>query len=48
MLRAGSLWRDLPNKYEKCNAVHRRYKRWCDKGIRDKILAKLIEEPDYD
>ena len=48
IIRTGSPWRDLPTKYGKFNAVHRRYKRWCDKGIWDKILAKLIDEPDYE
>ena len=47
IIRTGSPWRDLPNGYGKFNAVHRRYKRWCDKGIWDKLLAKLIDEPDY-
>ncbi|MCQ6284541.1 transposase [Bacillus cereus] len=32
IIRTGSPWRDLPNGYGKFNAVHRRYKRWCDKG----------------
>lgn len=32
----------------KFNAVHRRYKRWCDKGIWDKLLTKLIDEPYYE
>ncbi|MEH7149627.1 transposase, partial [Bacillus thuringiensis] len=48
IIRTGSPWRDLPNEYWKFNAVHRRYKRWCDKGIWDKLLAKLIDEPDYE
>ncbi|PEB64350.1 transposase, partial [Bacillus thuringiensis] len=41
MIRTGSPWRDLPSEYGKFNAVHRRYKRWCDKGIWDKLLTKL-------
>ncbi|MGG0261521.1 IS5 family transposase [Bacillus mycoides] len=48
IIRTGSPWRDLPNGYGKFNAVHRRYKRWCDKGIWDKLLAELIDEPDYE
>lgn len=48
MIRTGSPWRDLPSEYGKFNAVHRRYKRWCDKGIWDKLLTKLIDEPDYE
>lgn len=48
IIRTGSPWRDLPTEYGKFNAVHRRYKRWCDKGIWDQILAKLMDEPDYE
>jgi transposase len=46
--RTGAPWRDLPPQYGKFNAVHRRYKRWCDKHIWDDILAELIDEPDFE
>jgi transposase len=46
--RTGSPWRDLPEQYGKFNAVHRRYKRWCDKGIWDEILVQLMDEPDME
>ena len=48
IIRTGSLWRDLPHQYGKFNAVHRRYKRWCDKGIWDEILVQLMDEPDME
>ena len=48
ILRTGSPWRDLPANYGKFNAVHRRYKRWCDQGIWDDLLDSLIDEPDYE
>ena len=48
MIRTGAPWRDLPPQYGKFNAVHRRYKRWCDNGIWDFILAELIDEPDFE
>lgn len=48
IIRTGYPWRDLPTEYGKFNAVHRRYKRWCAKGIWDKILANLMDEPDYE
>jgi hypothetical protein len=38
----------IPPQYGKFNAVHRRYKRWCDKHIWDYILAELIDEPDFE
>jgi transposase len=47
-IRTGAPWRDLPPQYGKYNAVHRRYKRWCDKGHWDFIFTELIEEPDFE
>ncbi len=44
IVRTGAPWRDLPPQYGKFNAVHRRYKRWCDNHIWDYILAELIDE----
>jgi transposase len=46
IVRTGAPWRDLPPQYGVYNAVHRRYKRWCDKRIWDDILVELIDEPD--
>ena len=48
IVRTGSPWRDLPPQYGKFNAVHRRYKRWCDNHIWEYVLAELITEPDYE
>ena len=48
IVRTGAPWRDLPPQYGKFNAVHRRYKRWCDGRHWEFILAELIEEPDYE
>jgi transposase len=48
IIRTGAPWRDLPPQYGRFNAVHRRYKRWCDKRIWDEILAELIDDPDYE
>jgi len=46
--RTGSPWRDLPPQYGKFNAVHRRFKRWCDNGLWEHILAEIIDEPDME
>ena len=48
ILRTGAPWRDLPPQYGKFNAVHQRYKRWCDNHWWDNILAELIEDPDFE
>lgn len=48
IVRTGAPWRDLPPQYGKFNAVHRRYKRWCETEIWDFILAELIDDPDFE
>ena len=46
ILRTGAPWRDLPLDYGGWSNTHRRFIRWQDKGIWEKLLEVLIEEPD--
>ena len=48
ILRTGAPWRDLPPDYGNWNNVNRRFCRWRDKGIWEKLLEKLIAEPDFE
>lgn len=48
VLRTGAPWRDLPPVYGDWNNTHRRFSRWRDKGIWEKLLEELIDEPDYE
>lgn len=48
IVRTGAPWRDLAPQYGKFNAVHRRFKRWSDKGVWEFILAEIIDEPDME
>ena len=47
ILRTGSPWRDLPPSYGGWKNTHRRFSRWRDKGIWEKILEASIDQPDY-
>ena len=48
ILRTGAPWRDLPPDYGDWKNVHRRFCRWRDKGIWEKLLEILIDDPDYE
>ena len=44
----GAPWRDLPPDYGDWSNTHRRFIRWRDKGIWEKLLEVLIDDPDYE
>ncbi|WP_407647733.1 IS5 family transposase [Acinetobacter defluvii] len=48
ILRTGAPWRDLPPSYGGWKNTHRRFCRWRDKGVWERILEKLIDEPDLE
>lgn len=48
ILRTGSPWRDLPADYGDWKNTHRRFCRWRDKGIWEKLLDQLVDEPDFE
>ena len=43
ILRTGAPWRDLPPDYGCWNNTHRRFSRWRDKGVWERILEALIK-----
>lgn len=48
ILRTGAPWRDLPEAYGNWENVHRRFCRWRDKGIWERILEALVEDTDFE
>ena len=48
ILRTGSPWRDLPPDFGAWKNTHRRFCRWRDKGVWEKLLEILIDEPDFE
>ena len=48
ILRTGSPWRDLPPDYGNWSNVHRRFIRWRDAGVWEKLLEQLVDSPDFE
>ena len=48
ILRTGAPWRDLPPDYGNWNTAQRRFCRWRDKGIWEKILEAIVDAPDFE
>ena len=48
ILRTGAPWRDLPAEYGDWKNTHRRFCRWRDSGIWEKLLNELITEQDLE
>jgi transposase len=48
ILRTGAPWRDLPPDYGDWKNTHRRFSRWRDKGIWEKLFKALMDDPDFE
>jgi len=48
VLRTGAPWRDLPSDYGDWKNTHRRFCRWRDKGVWERILTTLVCDPDLE
>lgn len=46
--RSGGRWRDLPEKFGPYQTARRRYYRWIEQGVFDRIFEAVSDDPDID
>jgi transposase len=47
-VRVGGPWRDLPLGFGEWNSVFRRFRRWAQRGVFDRIFEAVSGDPDFE
>ncbi len=46
--RTGAPWRDLPERFGLWNSVFRRFRRWAQAGVFERLFRALSGDPDFE
>ncbi len=44
VIRSGMRWADLPERYGKYKSVHKRFLRWAERGVWDRLFDDLVAD----
>ena len=47
-VRVGGQWRDLPSGFGEWNSVFRRFRRWAQNGVFQRIFEAIAGDPDFE
>lgn len=48
LARSGARWRDLPERFGPYQTIKRRYYRWIERGVFDRIFEAVASDPDME
>ena len=48
IVRAGAPWRDLPEQFGRWGSVWKRFRRWAEKGVFERIFTAFSQDPDFE
>ena len=48
IVRTGAPWRDLPEIFGNWNSIFRRFSRWSEKGVWERIFLGVSDDPDFE